>query len=94
MQLLEMTLPADFATLRQQKGASLTFTTLEILEDIERSPDSILIRCEQSLYARQPASSCWLHAVRWRSSVADARHKMSGGGPRRPTWSELRPTSS
>ena len=44
MQLLEMTVPADFETLRQQKGASLIFTTLEILEDIERSPDSILIR--------------------------------------------------
>ncbi len=48
MQLLEMTMPADFETLRQQKGASLIFTTLEILEDIERSSDSILIRCTRA----------------------------------------------
>ena len=45
MELLEMTTPADFETLRQQKGASLIFTTLEILDDVERSPDSLLVRC-------------------------------------------------
>ena len=53
MQLLEMTMPADFETLRQQKGASLIFTTLEILEDIERSSDSILIRCANLLLLKE-----------------------------------------
>lgn len=56
MQLLDMTMPADFETLRQQKGETLIFTTLEILEDIERSPDSILIRC--SLFTSSLGSAC------------------------------------
>ena len=75
MQLLEMTMPADFETLRQQKGASLIFTTLEILEDIERASDSILIRCTRAaslsklraLFTRRLCKRL-VQASRWKSS--------------------------
>ena len=95
MQLLEMTMPADFET---QKGASLIYTTLEILEDIERSSDSILIRCTRpapasKLLAPRLVMLFGLHGET-AAAVHDAARVLTGGGRPPPMWSASRRTSS